>query len=69
MPANEPRPDKLWSALHKYENDLEFMFTLLDKKKARKQVCFQAGGHVGVWPMKLAKFFNHVFTFEPDPYA
>lgn len=26
----------------------------------------QAGGHVGVWPMELAKKFGTVHTFEPD---
>lgn len=30
-------------------------------------VAVQAGGHAGVWPLFLARHFNHVHTFEPDP--
>lgn len=29
-------------------------------------VVVQAGGHVGFWPLSLAKQFGQVFTFEPD---
>lgn len=28
-------------------------------------VCVQAGGHRGLWPMYLAEHFKHVYTFEP----
>lgn len=31
-----------------------------------KGVCVQAGGNVGVWPKKLSKIFDVVYTFEPD---
>lgn len=27
----------------------------------------QAGGNVGTFPVELAKSFEHVYTFEPDP--
>jgi FkbM family methyltransferase len=27
----------------------------------------QAGGHAGLWPLRLAGTFGHVVTFEPDP--
>jgi FkbM family methyltransferase len=27
----------------------------------------QAGGHIGIWPKKLAQFFKQVVTFEPVP--
>lgn len=30
------------------------------------QVCVQAGGHVGLWPLFLSRHFAHVYTFEPD---
>lgn len=33
----------------------------------RNLLVVQAGGHAGVWPMYLAKVFNEVMTFEPDP--
>lgn len=43
--------------------DLEFA---LKYTKGRK-VCIQAGGNVGVWPKRLSKIFDVVYTFEPDP--
>ncbi|MFZ8899817.1 MAG: FkbM family methyltransferase, partial [Alphaproteobacteria bacterium] len=32
-----------------------------------RSVCIQAGGNVGVFPKILAKSFNAVYTWEPDP--
>jgi len=32
-----------------------------------KRTVFQAGGACGIWAKELAKQFNQVFTFEPDP--
>lgn len=29
--------------------------------------CIQAGGCVGVWPIRLAQFFDNVHTFEAEP--
>ena len=31
------------------------------------RTCIQAGGFVGIWPTRLAQFFDRVITFEPDP--
>lgn len=31
------------------------------------QVCVQAGGNMGVWPKALARKFQKVYTFEPEP--
>jgi FkbM family methyltransferase len=31
-------------------------------------VCVQAGGFIGMWPARLAKFFERVYTFEPIPH-
>lgn len=66
FPDNELRPQKMYDGLMKYIDDSNFLLTLLPKK-ARKRVCVQAGGHVGVWPLKLAQHFAKVITFEPDP--
>ena len=33
----------------------------------RRFVCVQAGGAVGVWPKLLAREFETVYTFEPNP--
>jgi len=32
-----------------------------------RRLCIQAGGHVGIWPIKLSEFFEQVATFEPEP--
>ena len=29
--------------------------------------CIQAGGAIGVWPLRLAQHFSRVITFEPEP--
>lgn len=31
-------------------------------------VCVQAGGFLGMWPTRLAKYFERVYTFEPVPH-
>lgn len=31
-----------------------------------RRVAVQAGGNVGLWPRRLANFFDRVITFEPD---
>ena len=33
----------------------------------RRQTVVQAGGHIGVWPLKLAEHFAQVVCFEPVP--
>lgn len=33
----------------------------------RRKIAVQAGGNVGIWPCELAKHFEEVLTFEPDP--
>lgn len=39
-----------------------------DMCKQRK-LCVQAGGHVGMWPKRLAEIFKTVITFEAQPAA
>lgn len=34
---------------------------------ADRRVVVQAGGCAGLWPLALARHFEHVHTFEPDP--
>ncbi len=29
-------------------------------------ICIQAGGHVGMWPIFLENYFHRVYTFEPE---
>lgn len=33
----------------------------------RVDVCVQAGGHAGFWPLELSRSFKNVRTFEPEP--
>jgi FkbM family methyltransferase len=38
-------------------------------KACRKTaVCVQAGGNIGLWPLRLSKHFSVVHTFEPVPH-
>lgn len=32
----------------------------------QRRYCIQAGGNVGIWPLRFAASFEHVFTFEPE---
>lgn len=33
----------------------------------KRRTVVQAGGNVGIYPVHLAEYFDHVLTFEPDP--
>lgn len=33
----------------------------------QKRFCVQAGANLGIWPIHLAKYYDKVLTFEPDP--
>lgn len=33
----------------------------------RRRTAVQAGGNVGLWPIKLAAHFKKIITFEPEP--
>lgn len=67
FPANERRPQKMYDGLQKYLDDMDFMLSLIPEKARRGMTCIQAGGHIGLWPLKLAEHFKRVVTFEPDP--
>lgn len=32
----------------------------------QRRTCVQAGGHIGIYPIKLAQHFEEVYTFEPE---
>ena len=67
FPPNVLRPQKCIDGLKKYENDWLYPFSLIESPETK--LCVQAGGHLGYWPLMLAKKFAHVVTFEPEPYA
>jgi len=36
-------------------------------KLSKRRLVVQAGGNVGVYPLHLSQYFEHVLTFEPEP--
>jgi FkbM family methyltransferase len=49
------------------EQDTDARLPALVKLVPEPRIAVQAGGAVGVWPMFLANYFAHVYTFEPNP--
>lgn len=47
--------------------DLDAVIPMLLPLLTRRNTCIQAGGCLGLWPLRLAQFFDQVITFEPDP--
>lgn len=37
-----------------------------DDRVFQRRSCIQAGGHIGVYPQRLAGYFDAVYTFEPE---
>lgn len=54
---------KNYRFLMKHAPDSDFAVGLCK----RRRTAVQAGSHVGVWPLRLAKRFQRVFTFEVQP--
>lgn len=46
-------------------SEIPFLEKVLEYVPGRKS-CIQAGGHAGIFPLRLAKEFETVYTFEPD---
>jgi len=51
---------------HTIENGIGAIEVLLKYCKSFN-ICVQAGGHLGYWPIELSKHFKNVYTFEADP--
>jgi len=60
-----PSDDKM-SHIAAHNKMLEALDYALGFVKKRR-VCIQAGGAVGIWPHHLSRYFEQVYTFEPDP--
>jgi FkbM family methyltransferase len=54
------------TALHYNQRDVGFLDAVVALTKHRR-ACVQAGGHLGIYPKRLAQDFGAVYTFEPDP--
>ncbi len=65
---------RLWWPSNENENVYKIMLMrvtdidVLVKHCRTLGVCVQAGGFIGMWPARLAKFFERVYTFEPLPH-
>lgn len=47
----------------KHVQSINFALTLC----TRKRTVIQAGGNIGLWPIRMAECFDRVITFEPEP--
>jgi len=70
------RTEWLLPAADKNTIDWPFTHGPVDVERALKamrphlkgmRTCIQAGGCIGIWPIRLAQVFEHVITFEPEP--
>jgi len=61
-PEWDKKAERNFEFIHKHLCDMDFAI----KSCKKHDVVIQAGGHVGLWPLKLAKHFKTVYTFEAD---
>ena len=47
--------------------DVDSALTMMEPRLKGKRTCIQAGGAIGIWPLRLAQYFENVYTFEPEP--
>lgn len=62
-PTFEKRQQAHYDYHTKHLPDLDYTIRTCNQRMC----CIQAGGNVGIWPLKLAQFYDIVHTFEPDP--
>jgi FkbM family methyltransferase len=60
------RPSRDFHSVQHVKNEL-WKIDVLAKAMKYKRVCIQAGGHVGLFALRLADYFEYVTTLEPDP--
>jgi FkbM family methyltransferase len=52
-------------AIEVISKEVDFIDTVMEYVH-RRNACVQAGGHIGMYPIRLAKYFKTVYTFEPN---
>lgn len=62
-PNYDLSPERTYAYVQKHIGDVDMTI----RGARHHRVCIQAGGHVGLWPLKLSRHFDRVITFEPDP--
>ncbi len=62
-----PRDTRESQKIHAYRHlmALEFAIGLCEQKRT----AIQAGGNIGLWPLRLSRDFQSVVTFEPEPHS
>ena len=58
--------DEREKMLRRVWSDAEYLPAIIERCPQRR-VVVQAGAYIGVWPKVLAKHFQTVYAFEPDP--
>lgn len=53
-----------WEHSLKHVRSIEWA---IGRCKRPRRTAIQAGGNIGLWPLRLARDFARVFTFEPEP--
>jgi len=61
-PDYDQDPQRTYDYMIKHQRDMDHAIGLCKDHR----VAIQAGGHVGIYPRKLAKVFTTIHTFEPD---
>lgn len=64
-PSYDASPERTYAYIQKHLADMDM--TVDAVRGEQNRVCIQAGGHVGIWPLRLSAHFSQVLTFEPDP--
>lgn len=62
-PDYDHSPEKCFRFVRHGLSDMDVALGLCQ----RRRVCVQAGGHVGLWPLRLAGSFGAVYSFECEP--
>lgn len=62
-PEYDAYPERTYAHVLKHLPDVDMTIEAC----ADRRTCIQAGGHVGLWPIKLASSFRRVVSFEPEP--
>lgn len=62
-PDYDAKPERCHAYVMRHLRDMDHAVRLCPKKRT----CVQAGGHAGLWPIRLSRYFETVHTFEPEP--
>lgn len=62
-PNYDHKPEDCFKRVTSRVSDIDLAVALC----SRTCVAIQAGGHAGLWPLRLAASFADVITFEPEP--